>query len=875
MKRTWFAVGLLFATAAVPMKAQTSLGAILGNVKDPTGAFMRSVHIGVRNENTGFVRSTITDDVGFYLVDRIDADPYTVTAEAAGFKSVERRHVELAAAGQVRVDITMEVGNLTDKVTVEAASPVIETETARIATVMPRMNQLMNSTNNFGPFNLMMMAPAVFFTGAGYSANGSRATDEWLTIGGIYIGSASNGVQNSSLGLRDETTQEVLVSSVNNPAEYGSTTVMNQVPVSGTNRFHGDVQYRNTNSALAARTFFAVLKPVSKTVEYLGSLGGPVLLPHYNGRNKTFFFFSMDRQIMPNFASNLLNVPTQLMRQGDFSRVGVAVKDPTTGSPFPGGQIPANRLNAAAQAYLNRFYPPPNAGNGALPVADFTDNVQNGGRSNEYTLRVDQSLGSRNTLTYSMFKHFDGNAKVDDNLPAQYLGIPLNANFTQSHGLSDTFTLSPTKVNEFRAGFGRKNSPAASTLNGQQIVNLVGLNGYPAPISSASTGIPAVTISGLQGINTTQQNVSINNWWDINDNFTFVHGRHAFKTGASYFWTLVSGRPASPSAQFGSFAFDGFATGQPFADFLLGVPHTASWASEVSPYYGRRQSLALYFQDDWKVLPNVTLNLGIRYEVAPPYKEQNDRIVSFDPKSGKLLVPNQHTVSLFNPLFPTSVPIVTAAAAGAADRSLIATDGINFAPRVGLAWRTGLMGLVVRSGYGIFYDTVGRNPFTGLTAGPFTATSTFDNTITNGAPLFAWPRAFPQNGSANPLAVQDINAASATLPDAYTQQWSLSLDKQIGANGLRLSYIGSESVGLLFRRNLNQPLAGTTTFQQSFRPVPVFTQHHLCGFRRQPELPVPAGAVCPASYAGRNDGRFVSPGPRTFPTSRTATLWAP
>src|SRR5262249_16003496 len=139
-----------------------------------------------------------------------------------------------------------------------------------------------------------------------------------------------------------------------------------------------------------------------------------------------------------------------------------------------------------------------------------------------------------------------------------------------------------------------------------------------------STGIPAVTITGLLGINVRQAGHDRDNWWDIYDTLSINRGKHAIKTGVNVFHHLTSSFPLSPATQFGTFAFDGFATSQPFGDFLLGIPHTANYSAEISPFYARRNSFATFFQDDWKVLPNLTLNLGIRWEFALPFTEENN-----------------------------------------------------------------------------------------------------------------------------------------------------------------------------------------------------------------------------------------------------------
>jgi hypothetical protein len=348
------------------------------------------------------------------------------------------------------------------------------------------------------------------------------------------------------------------------------------------------------------------------------------------------------------------------------------------------------------------------------------------------------------------------------------------------------------------------------------------LTGYPQALEPGVGGAPTVSISGLKGISIFSEGRNIQNLWDVNDSFTFMRGTHAFKTGINVRHAHITGFPVSPSAQFGSFSFDGFATGHAFGDFLLGLPRTASRSSSVPPYYGRYNALAVFFQDDWKIHRTLTLNLGVRYELNAPFAEERDRIVSFDPASGSLVVPNSNSLQYVHPLFPKDIPFKTASQVGFAERTLIANDANNIAPRVGFAWRTGLSDLVIRGGYGIFYTAEARKGFTNQLTGPFVASETFDNSIVNRVPAFAWPQAFPTTGAARPLGIQSVSVVLSDLPDSYVHQYNLTLEKQIGASGVRLSYIGSSAIQLPYRRDLNQPAPSTVAFSQSRRPYPIY-----------------------------------------------------
>ncbi|PYV08764.1 MAG: hypothetical protein DMG07_24855 [Acidobacteria bacterium] len=382
---------------------------------------------------------------------------------------------------------------------------------------------------------------------------------------------------------------------------------------------------------------------------------------------------------------------------------------------------------------------------------------------------------------------------------------------THSAILSDTHVFSPRLINEFRLGFIRHTQPQHSAVKGKELVDLLGLTGYPGGLDG----------SGLLAIAGTQTSRDTQNSWNAVDSVSWVKDRHSLKMGVDLLHNGDSRYPASPSAQFGSFTFNGFATGQAFGDFLLGIPQTAARASNIGPYYGSNNEWALFFQDDWKVTPRFSLNLGVRYERHLPWAEASDRIHTFDVATGSLVVPSAAVIALIHPLFPKNIPVLTADRAGFPERSLIDTDTHDFAPRLGFAWRTGAWDVVVRGGYGLYYNFESRKGFRNMTSGPFVATETFDNQITQGQPLWSWPLAFP-TGAARPLGTQDVFATAANLFSSYTHQWNFTLEKQLGAQGFRLSYIGNSSMQLPYRRNLNQPRPGTTAFNQNLRPFPLF-----------------------------------------------------
>ena len=807
----------LFVTGfTASLRAQSTQGSILGAVSDTTGAVIIGAEVEVQSEATGFVRNTTSNELGFYLVDKLlPGQGYTVTVTSAGFKAFVRPGVFIETSAEIRIDATLEIGAITEQVTVTGATPVIETESGRIGTVIDRMQNLSIATAARCSYCVLMTSPAAFSTGTGYSMNGSRGGQGGFRIDGVDTGNPVDGNQNSEMWMDIEAVQDLRISSVNNSAEYSEVAQMNQSTRGGSNAFHGMYNILWGRGELWARPYFSRTDPQDKRVFMYGNIGGPIK------RDKTFFFFHWDYKESPGLQNVVLNIPTDPMRAGDFSGLGT-INDPTTGQVFLNAQIPSSRLISSAVSYQDRFYPLANAGDGISPGAAGNFDSPRDRIDKAYVTRFDHRINDDQTLMYRFFNYGSEFFRLDSGeLPTFENYVRVRDNY--SHAVSHTWTLNPSMVNEARVGWQRINWPSGSRVMGAEVVQDIGLTGYPAPLNTEVSGIPAVSISGIKSISVRGFSRNIMNEWDVSDSLSWHRGAHTLKTGFNYRHVYFSRFPTSPSGQFGSFNFNGQFSDQPYGDFLLGLPRRASRSAEIGSFYGRRAQIGLYFQDDWKVRSNLTLNLGVRYDFAPPFSEENDRIANVDPFTGSLVAPNEGTIQQLHPRFPSDIPVITAATAGVAERTLINRDTNNIAPRIGLAWRTP-WNLVIRGGYGIYFNPIARKAFNQMTSSPFAATETFDNSFQDGIPLFAWPQAFPAAGGARPVPTGTFNmgASSFNLRDAYVNQWNFTIEKQIGANGLRASYIGNSGIQLPYRRNLNQPPASPIPFSQDRRPYPWF-----------------------------------------------------
>jgi hypothetical protein len=333
-------------------------------------------------------------------------------------------------------------------------------------------------------------------------------------------------------------------------------------------------------------------------------------------------------------------------------------------------------------------------------------------------------------------------------------------------------------------------------------------------------GVPNFTISGFGAITVTNFDRPQEMTYDLIDNLTFIRGRHSLKAGFNLKKNQTSREPV-PISVFGRYDFTGTFAGFSYADFLLGLPQTTQRYSPRGRTYGRNTVLAGYIQDDYKVHPRVTLNLGLRYEWMNPFADRYDRMFNFDPASGSLVVPSQTVIDRdISPIYPSSIRIITAEQAGFPQRGLRESDINNFDPRVGIAWRPlGNARTVLRAGFGVYRNNLSSTMFESLTQGPFVSNETFTNRIVSGAPLFQFPEPFLGVGA---LGAQDISSVDRNLFNPYTMQWNLSAEQEYASIGFRASYIATHSVNLLYRRNMNQPPASTTPFNNDRRPYPQF-----------------------------------------------------
>jgi hypothetical protein len=801
---------------------QATFGGITGTVTDSTGAVVPNVDVQVINQGTNIARSVITGGSGNYEVPNLNSGAYRITARHPGFKTFTVEGIEVAALRTVRVDVRMEVGDVGAEVTVQGAAPVIETDTASIASVRTNrdLNDLplnirstVSGTGDSGLYRYVFLTPTGGQGGGSrFSLGGARGSQNYFNVDGISSNSPAFG---NSIGPAEpsfESIDEVRFEIVNNKAEFGEVANITVITKSGTNDLHGALFWYHENSALNARPFFATVKGQNIRNNFGASAGGPI------ARNRLFFFgtFEGERQRQP--ANITPSVPTVAMRGGDFSAFSTPLRNPFAGNtPFPGNVLPTNLLNQGSLFWQQSFYPLPNFGPPTSTNANYRDSIPQQIRHDQFDIRVDYALKPNNTL-YARVSYKRSEPKVlDSGLPAELTGYRVQVRMARQVAISDTWTISPTLINEFKAGFARNFNPREGILFGQELVDRLGIQGLqPAP---GVENVPTLSVTGFQTMSQIAKAAPAENTFQFVDQLTHIRGNHTLKGGIEY-------RPQQYNdfqrPQFGSYNFTGFATGNSWADFLLGIPQTTSRNYVRPPRYARFYFLTGFLQDDYKLSSTLTLNYGVRWDYNQPVRDRQDIIFNVDPLNGRLVVPNQTILDRYvHPLFPKAIPIVTASTAGFPERPLRQNDWNNFQPRVGFAWRPfGGTRTVLRGGYGAFNDDFTADLVSPLYGGPFALTESFVNTISNNTPALTLQRPFLGTGTTGNV---DVTGIQVDVRNAYAQQWNLTVERELGRSiGLRLSYLGAKSTSLVYGRNINMPALSTVPFNQNRRPFPLF-----------------------------------------------------
>ncbi len=752
--------------------AQAATGTILGNVKDKTGAPVPGATITATNLNTGAARTTVSDADGQYTLPLLPLGTYRVQAELAGFKNFVQNGIALEVGRNARVDAMLEPGDVQEVISVNADAPLVETNSAAVSRTVNQKEVLNLPLVNRDLYSLLSIPGGVTSNDASNSLGGP---EQLTTINGpqkAQIGSVNFQLDggNNTAGLRGtgnpapnpEAVQEFRVITNSYSAEYGryQAGVVDVVTKSGTNQFQGAVFEFFRNEKLNAKRWaptggVPARGPLDRN-QYGGAGGGPVK------KDKLFFFASYPglRQT-ETYYRNTAVVPTALERAGNFSQSSIKPRDPATGQPFAGDIIPADRLDPAAVTIQNRFVPQAN-----LPNNFYEVRVPDPLRTDEATFKLDSQLAPAHGLAVSYFY-----LKGKDTQPLEGSGnipwVDRDFDWTQHNiNISDSWTISPTMINQFRGTYVRQ---FGARVNSPEI-SLGDLNSK-FQIQGPPT-LPRLTVSGYF---TAQAQIAGpdagSNYWSVKDSLSISRGNHWLKFGGEFSYEKIIHDTLLDN--YGVFSFNGSKTGNAYADFLLGLPATMTQDAPV-----RKTDNGAYFsffaQDDYRIHPRVTLNLGVRYDLQLPYTDPQNRKLAFVPGAQSTVSPNAPP----GLLFPGD--------AGISD-GIVKTDYNNIAPRLGVAWDPRGDGKTsVRAAFGMFYGSITGNEWnTTADNQPFTVRQSFPTVKTLSDPYGNLP------GGVGPFPfLYDPASPRFTLPAQvfgpsldfvwpYAYQTNVTIEKEI------------------------------------------------------------------------------------------------
>jgi hypothetical protein len=806
----WFIVSLMLmvlALGSVEAYAQTT-GTIYGRVSDPNNSAVAGANVTASHIGTDTKRTAVTNDEGEFSFALLPVGKYDISVEAKGFKSVIQRGVELQVESNLRVDPKLELGAITEQVTITDQASQIDTASSTLGKVVEqrRIVDLPLNGRNFLELGLLQagVAPPV----SGIDAVGSGTNN---TPGGTKFNFAVNGMRiTSNNHLLDgvnnvepvtgsamivpspDVLQEFRILTNSYAAEYGRAggSVVTVLTKSGSNSFHGSVFEFLRNDAFDARNTFAPDVPELNQHQYGFTLGGPIV------KNKTFFFggyegFRQDKGI-PVSAP----VPTLRVRQGDFSQEVVKPIDPFTGQPFLNNIIPAGRINPISRNVL-ALWPEPNLGTNIWTAAPSGTNDRD-----QFVTRVDHQFSDANTLTgrYIFDKgvrllplgHFASNAAPNIQVPGF---SNQEANRFQNLLISDTHVFSPQWINDFRFSYQRANVASGEPVDQVDPASL----GFTFPRVSSIDTAPVIAVSGVTGLGPPIFSQRQYNFYQFINNVGYNQVKHSVKFGGEVRRTHLTSLFTSIGN--GSFVFNGLASRNAQADFLLGFPFLFLQAAGKEDKSLRQTAYYFYVQDDFRVSRNLTLNLGLRYELSPGFTEDENLLLTF--------IPGQKSV--LSPTLPAG--LLHSGDPGVPD-TVFKTPKTNFAPRLGFAWDpTGKGKTSVRASYGLFYDEAGLiqtynvfqapdfQPIAVLVfppsfADPFAGNSPFKPPLT--LPFQVGP------GTTNTWIASDFQPARV-------QHWNLTLQRQLtSVLAVEVAYVGNKATHLQANIDVNQALFTTT-----------------------------------------------------------------
>jgi hypothetical protein len=815
---TGIGLALLCLTVFLPQQisAQEVTAAITGRVTDPTGAAIAGAKVTATDTQRGTQWPTVTNSDGVYNLPRVPVGTYTVKVENQGFQSAQQSNITLVLNQVARLDFSLQVGEVSQSVEVTSAAPLLQTEQTALGQVIDsRTNtELPLATRNYVQLTLLAPGsvhpdPSSFKNGQTTASsgrpyvNGNREQANNFLLDGVD----NNQVSDNLVGYAPsvDAIQEFNEITQNASSEFGNFMggIISTTIKSGTNAFHGGVFEFFRNDKLNANewsnNFSGAPRNALRWNNFGGTFGGPIK------KDKLFFFVDYQGQRFSNpTTTNATSLLTGQERAGDFSQLlspaltngkPVQLKDPRTGVPIPGNIIPASLLSPVANKIVtSQFYPLPTAN---TLINNFLYSTHSAINGDQGDAKVDWNISDKDRM-FGRYSQSLIDNPVTNSLPLAYNSFN---NFPVHNGVLDwTRTISPSIVNDARVGVNYvlvNNGSASNSV--QNFAQTVGIPDVPStflPSMSLTTNNIAntCTASSCPGIGTADiYQLFADTVIQYGDTLIVTKGNHTMHMGFQGWRQRVNTFYSGNNGRAGTFTFDGRYSNLADADFIMGLPSQVGGGVNGGTWGQRANVFGAFFQDDWRVTPKLTVNLGLRYELHTPWVEVKDRQRNFGLLSGEILVPGQNGASraLYNQY-----------------------NGVmNWQPRIGIAY-TASNSVVVRAAYGLssYLEGTGTNLRLPINP-PFASEHLLDYTRTqSNLPGSTLDQGYtPFSAGENPFLGATLRVWDPNVRPALSNQWNFTVQKQLGnSTTFQVGYVGQRTTHLMvpmpyFQRQLISP----------------------------------------------------------------------
>jgi len=846
----------LFLALVSPAFCQVEKGRFVGRITDGSGAVVPNASVKAVNIGTNITQEAVTNDSGEYVITPVSAGQYRLTVTANGFQTTTTSVIEVNVGQIAREDLALKVGSSTTTIEVTTESPLINTDSATIGTIVSNQQLTDLPLNGRGFYQLAELTPgAVLLSATGNSQLVRPEIVNGNTISGVHGFATSfllDGVdvteqhqggtfmQTSIDALQEFSVQQNAYSAEYNRGGPG----FNSTTKSGTNTFHGGVFEYIRNDKLDARNFFSQTRAILKRNQFGGDIGGPLSVPHlYSGKNRSFFFLDYEAQRLRQGVPFSGTVPTPQQRSGDFSASNLnKIYDPltttTVGSTTSRQQISCNsvlnvicpnRISPQAQAVLN-YYPTGNAS-----ATNFQAVPSQAFDWDQFVVKLDHQINSDNRLFFRWA--YINEREIDPNFAPALKTSSLTSN-AQDLALGLITNIGSNKVQEFRIHGLPNHVRLTAFLQGPDFNTTNGITGF-SNLGRPDTGFsfPDYSWSGynaLQGSTFDQRPKSQDRRaLEATDNFTILKGRQTIKFGVLIRYFQWIGYDSGNYA--GNFSFTGVETQNPslsskggdaFADFLLGYPASVARAYPAANFGGQAWYKQFFGQDDIRVNDKLTVNIGLRYEYTPWLHGYLGQLGTFDPTKAKPIIVESHNSQVntsSQPVAPIAMQLFGQYIQTTSDAGLpynvTYTDKMQFGPRVGFAWKP-FAKTVVRGGFGMYYEPEGTSGRVNHNILPFLLGETVNQTA-NVVPNRTLANYFLGSVLGSSTSNPSMNPTPTHLQMGENDHWSLAVERQLtNMTLLEVAYVANHALHLQSSDSFNTPTpaAGALQPRRSYQP---------------------------------------------------------